>query len=125
MLQERSETRMLCADIVNVRWKDRAGHPRKSTAILEDISSSGACLQFDSPLQEGTMIRILYPKGYLEGTVKYCVFRDIGYFVGLQFTEGSRWNRREYQPQHLLDVNRLLARGIRSAARRLQQESVH
>src|ERR1035438_1652261 len=47
MDDRRSEVRMLCADMVEVRWKDRLGHQRGTTAILEDICPSGACLQVE------------------------------------------------------------------------------
>lgn len=37
----------------------------------------------------------------------YCVFREIGYYVGLEFLEGSRWSRRLFRPRHLLDLSDL------------------
>jgi len=124
MLQERSEARMLCAEIVKIRWIDKSGRGHKSTAILEDISASGACIQLDAPLPVSTSVRIKHPKGELNGNVRYCVYRDIGYFVGLQFEPDSKWSRRDFQPQHLLDLHRLLGRAIRSAARRVQKTTV-
>lgn len=125
MLKERSEPRMLCADLVNVRWKDKSGRGRKATAILEDISSRGACLQLDIPVPVATLVRISHAKGQLEGSVRYCVYRDIGYFVGLQFSGDSKWSAREYKPQHMLDLQRLLGRAIRTAARRIDRTTIH
>jgi len=43
---------MLCADLVRIEWKDQAGNIREATAILEDISHSGACLQTDEALPD-------------------------------------------------------------------------
>src|SRR5262249_59104980 len=97
MLRERSEARMLCADLVDIRWKDKSGRGHKVTALLEDISHSGACVQLDAPIPNNTVVRICHPKGQLQGSVKYCVYRDIGYFVGLQFKPDSKWSRREFQ----------------------------
>src|ERR1035441_9693750 len=64
MDDRRSEVRMLCADMVEVRWQDRLGHQRGTTAILEDIFPSRGCLQVeehalrrrvpDSPRPRGT-----------------------------------------------------------------------
>src|ERR1035438_10267612 len=51
MDDRRSEVRMLCADMVEVRWRDRLGHQRGTTAILEDICPSGACLQVEERLR--------------------------------------------------------------------------
>ena len=76
---------MLCADMVDVQWKDKSGRLRKGVANLEDISLSGACLQFDQPVPLQTELRISYPKGELTGKVRYCVYREIGYFLGIEF----------------------------------------
>ena len=101
---------MLCADLVDIRWKDPTGRTRRGVANLEDISLSGACLQLDRPVPLGTGMRISYPNGELCGTVKYCVFRDIGYFLGVEFAPGIRWSEQAFRPQHLLDPRRLVAR---------------
>ena len=78
MLDRRSETRLLCADMVEVQWKEDSGKVRTCTALLEDISPSGACLQLDTPLALGETLKIQYRKGRLEGSVCYCFFKDIG-----------------------------------------------
>jgi hypothetical protein len=124
MLRERSEARVLCADLVDIRWKDKTGRGRKATAVLEDISASGACIQIEGPIPLNTRLKIVHPKGSLLGLVRYCNYRDIGYFVGLQFIEDSKWSKKEYQPQHMLDMTRLLARGLRNAGRRLPKTTI-
>lgn len=110
MLNRRVEPRMLCADLVDISWKDQAGRTRRGVANLEDISLSGACLQVDRPVLLGADIRISYPNGELLGFVKYCVFREIGYFLGIEFHPGNQWSQRSYRPQHMLDPRRLLSR---------------
>jgi hypothetical protein len=94
---------MLCADFVDVQWKDEQRGICRTVANLEDISLSGACLQLDSPIPIGTTVRINYPKGELQGRVCYCVFREIGFFLGIEFEPGFRWSLRHFKPQHLLD----------------------
>ncbi len=101
---------MLCADLVDVKWRDPSGRTRRGVANLEDISLSGACLQMDRPIPLGSELRIAYPSGELAGKVKYCVFREIGYFLGVEFDPGSRWSQRHFRPQHLLDPRRLVGR---------------
>jgi len=49
------------------------------------------------------------PAGFT-GRVRYCVYREIGYFVGVEFEPESRWSKETYQPQHLLDLQRLMKR---------------
>jgi hypothetical protein len=108
---------MLCADMVDVQWKDKSGRLRKGVANLEDISLSGACLQFDQPVPLQTELRISYPKGELTGKVRYCVYREIGYFLGIEFAPGSRWSAQHFRPQHLLDPRRLVIRTINRVAK--------
>lgn len=112
MQDRRIETRMLCADLVDFHWKDANGRKKRGVANLEDISLSGACLQVDRPVPLGSPVFISYPSGELKGLVKYCVFRDIGYFLGIEFEPGVRWSQASYRPQHLLDPRRLMADSI-------------
>src|ERR1700738_2173241 len=98
MLDRRVEPRMLCADMVGLGGKDKGGRTRRATAHLEDISLSGASLQMDSPVPLKTGLRITYPKGELRGIVRYCVFREFGYFLGIEFEPGSRWSLQHFKP---------------------------
>jgi hypothetical protein len=109
---------MLCADLVDVQWKDKNGRIGRTVANLEDISLSGACLQVDSPIPIHAALRISYPKGELQGRVCYCVFREIGYFVGIEFEPGFRWSMRQFTPQHLLDPRRVMNRADDRTVRR-------
>ena len=117
MFDRRVEPRMLCADMVDVQWKDKTGRIRRGVANLEDISLSGACLQFDQPVPLQTDVRITYPKGELTGKVRYCVYREIGYFLGIEFEPGCKWSQRHFRPQHLLDPRRLVIRSVNRAAK--------
>jgi hypothetical protein len=117
MLDRRYELRLLCADMVDLRWKDKGGRTKKSVANLEDISLSGACLQVDVPIPLKTPVRISHPRGELAGKVKYCVFREIGYFLGIEFDEDSKWSQRHFKPQHLLDPRRLVMRSVNRVVR--------
>lgn len=107
MLDRRTETRMLCADLVHLEWKDKAGRTKKVLANLEDISGRGACLQIDIPLPPQTVVKIPLPKSELIGKVRYCIYREIGYFLGIEFESGFRWTESEFKPQHLLDPRSL------------------
>lgn len=109
MNNRRAESRMLCADLVDVQWKDAKGRIRRGVANLEDISLSGACLQVDSLVPVGVTLRIMYPGGELQGRICYCVHREIGYFLGLEFEAGVHWSMNDFRPQHLFDPRRLLS----------------
>ena len=109
MTERRSEVRMLCADVVEVSWKDAGGKSGRAQALLEDISASGACFQLEGPVPLGSEVRWNSPKREFSGWVRYCVYREIGYFIGVEFQQSSKWSRKEFRPQHLLDLKRLVA----------------
>lgn len=115
MPERRLESRLLCADIVEVQWKDRSGWKRESTALLEDISPSGACLQFEMPVPLKTILRIRCAKGRLQGHVRYCSYRDMSYWVGLEFNPDAPWSERSFRPKHLLDLQKLIAKRLRKS----------
>ena len=117
MQRARAEIRMLCADMVEVCWKEPSGRKHKSTALLEDISPSGMCLQFEIPVSIGTRVDIHCPGHRLAGLVRYCVYQEIGYFVGIELEKSSHWSRQEFEPQHLLDLEELVRRSARRADR--------
>jgi len=98
----RKKVRNLCADLLKVRWKDESGTHKGDFAVLEDISTEGACLKLEQPLSKGTVLSILYPRGQYRGTVRYCVEDVTGYLIGVKFAEGYRWSRDQYDPAHLL-----------------------
>src|SRR5580698_8184706 len=110
MQRSRDEVRMLCADLVEVSWKDPSGRTFKGTALLEDISRSGMCLQFEIPVEVGTQMQVHCPGELLTGDVRYCVYREIGYFVGVELEETALWSRKQYEPKHLLDLQEMVLR---------------
>jgi hypothetical protein len=108
MQEKRSEARMLCADVVEARWTDKDGQTRRANALLEDISPSGACLQFEMAVPTGVNLYWSGARQEFVGQVRYCVYREIGYFVGVQFDGPSKWSEDAYKPLHLLDLQQLV-----------------
>jgi hypothetical protein len=120
MDERRAEARMLCADMVTIRWNDAFGRRHEETALLEDIAPHGACLQVERALPFDTELVLEHPKARMTGTVRYCVYREIGYFVGVHFTPDSEWSRSKFTPQHLLDLEQLVMESVRKASKRGQ-----
>jgi hypothetical protein len=108
MRERRSEVRMLCADVVEACWTDKDGETQRANALLEDISPSGACLQLETPVPTGVNLRWGVSKQEFAGEVRYCLYREIGYFVGVEFDPRSKWSKKAFKPQHLLDLERLV-----------------
>lgn len=112
MQERRTDTRLLCAELVEVIWKDRSGLQQRRVANLEDISLTGICLQVENPMLAGTAVVMRYGDGELVGVVRYCTFRDDGYFLGIQFEEGCRWSTRHFRPEHLVDPRELVEQAM-------------
>ena len=108
MQERRMDARLLCAELVEVIWIDKGGRQCRRVANLEDISPSGACVQLESPMPCGTPVSLGYGDGHLNGTVRYCLYQGLGYFLGVEFDEGCRWSRKHFRPRHLLDVQQLV-----------------
>lgn len=108
MQERRTEVRMLCADMVEVNWEERSGAGCSATGLLEDISPSGACLQLERAVPVGAALRWKAAGHEFSGKVRYCVYREIGYFVGVEFESGSKWSQGTFEPQHLLDLQKLV-----------------
>ena len=98
---------MLCADMVDAGWTGEDGGKQKASALLEDISPSGACLQFETAVPLGVQLHWVCGDQEFTGVVRYCAYREIGYFVGVQFEPQSKWSKKAFKPQHLLDLGKL------------------
>jgi len=99
---------MMCADMVEASWTDKDGQVQRADALLENISPSGACLQFEMAVPIGVTLHLVSPKQEFVGEVRYCVYQEIGYFVGVKFEPQSHWSKKAYKPRHLLDLREVV-----------------
>lgn len=107
--QNRRETgRLLCAELVELCWLDANDRQQRRVANLEDISLSGVCLQIEGTIPKGTAVSVRYGDGELFGTVRYCRFEGLGYFLGVELAEGCKWSSHHFRPEHLLDPSDLV-----------------
>lgn len=113
MSENRTENRLFCAELVETEWRDKTGRLRREIANLEDVSLSGACLQTEEPVMKGTSVVLRYGDGELVGVVRYCVYRDTGYFLGIEFSGGCKWSTKHFRPKHLLDPCTLVEQSVR------------
>ena len=114
MTERRNGGRYLCADLVRVDWLAGATQIRSDLrteqVLLEDISTVGGCVQMEHSLPLGSTIMLTIQGERFVGEVCYCSFRDYGYFVGLKFSSGCRWNIETVVPDHLTNLQALAAR---------------
>lgn len=99
----RGETRYLCSELVKL---ERLGAP-PVTVILDNISASGACVESEVEVREGSHVRLICGTKTFRGTVRYCVRRGDDYFVGIVFEPGSKWSKARFRPKHLLDPRKV------------------
>lgn len=109
MRERRAEPRLWCSDLIKVRVE--GAEPAELTANLEDISPSGACVQFEQAVPVGARLCLMLGRHKFRGQVQHCTHNEIGYFVGIRFDAGRKWSRQHYEPKHLLDPRRVTARG--------------
>ena len=100
ILDRRIEPRMSCTDIVEVHWRVN-GLDHHCSAILSDISPSGAGLRQEHPIPLFTTVHIRHTSGELTGTVRNCSSHKGGYFLGVEFEQGCRWSPRNFRSRNL------------------------
>ena len=96
---KREEKRLLCSDLIQLRWMDRQGARRKEVAILVNYSPSGASLRMSRTIAEGTAVTLRSEGEVLHAIVRHCGPEQNGYVIGVRFWEKPR----RYVPEHLLD----------------------
>ncbi|SRR5579863_4970076 len=114
MQEKRAEPRFLCSDLVTLRWPEESGCEREETVVLENISTSGACVQAEVPIAESAVVTLLCGEAQLRGFVRSCYRRDEGYFIGIAFDANSKWSKAKFQPEHLLDPRAVRPRKLTS-----------
>lgn len=105
-----SEAKILCSHLVRVCWQGQdsyTGHA-ESTANLEAIWPSGACLLLETPIPPNTPLRIHCGGIRLDGTVRDCQPDHVGYFLRIEFVAGRGWARDRFLPQHSCDLAEFL-----------------
>jgi len=81
-------------------FNDRNGVPQQVRARIVDISSQGACVETEVPVEVRSYIQFRVEKPQLSGmaSVRYCVRRKLRYALGIEFTGGVQWPPKESVP---------------------------
>jgi hypothetical protein len=97
----RSENRLLCADLVEVCWSDKAGQACSAIANLEEISTRGAELFLDVAVPLDTQLVLRMRQGEIPATVGDCHDEpDFGFALSVKLPGRGRWKSH---PRHLFD----------------------
>jgi hypothetical protein len=102
--ERRLGSRYLCADLVQA---DTA--IGRLDAVLEDISTWGACLETEISIPPGSRITFQLGAEEFTGRVCYSAYRDCGYLIGIRFREEDEWSEEIASPNHLLCLEDITA----------------
>jgi hypothetical protein len=110
------KTQYMCSELIQVQQLD-GGSVQTSTAILEEIAPASACIQTETPMSEGTVLRLVCPNwarsNEFQGRVVECWHQErLGYFVHVEFEPGNEWCAAKYSPAHLLDTASLIPKRV-------------
>jgi hypothetical protein len=108
-MERRLEGRFMCAEVVHVTRLER-DQIKTLEAVLEDISPLGACVQVEQAIPSGAEVVLAAGEKGLSGVVSYCVYRDYGYFVGIQFLDETPWSSSVFTPGHLTNLQAIAHR---------------
>ena len=114
MTERRSESRYLCADMVRLDRYRGEDEVVSMEAVLEDISPPGACIQVEEPVMAGETVTLWLGENHFTGQVCYCIYREYGYFVGLEFSRECRWSEERVAPRHLTNLVEIAHEGART-----------
>ncbi len=108
-LREPSPDRpLLCSDLVRILWTGSDETHHEEIVILENLSQSAAGLFAGVPVAEGTTVHLIADNTELAAQVSRCAFSGNGYLISLAVvSESGSTGRRDFIPEHLLDVSRL------------------
>jgi hypothetical protein len=94
--------RYLCSQLVSL--KDRSGTPTGNSVVnLEEIWRSGAVLESEQALEDGSRVEIRCGTTFFAAVVTGVEKHEFGWRVEVEFSPMTPWNPEEFQPEHLLD----------------------
>lgn len=102
----RDARRLLCSDLINLRWDSGRGFGRKGVAVIEDYSVTGASLVLGTPIDPGVSVRLCTSSESFGAVVRHCSARENEYLLGIEFDK-PRSESVPFVPDYLLDLSEL------------------
>ncbi len=116
MDMKQAKSIMLCSEIVDLHWKQRAGRERELKANLEEIWASGARFLMDVRVPLRTTMWFKAGNREFRAKVSSRKFvKGLGYLVEAAFASKSQWSEAAFRPKHLLNPLVLLGNKIFAA----------
>ncbi len=105
MREHRIQNRFLCAELARVSWMVGPERHQTDEAILEDICSTGGCVQLEQPISIGSAIMLTFRGQQFDGKVRHCLAGEFGFFIGIKFAADTPWSQHLAVPAHLTNVD--------------------
>jgi len=107
-----AENRYFCSNLVTVRLAEGEGTEHVLTGNLEEISTSGARLNVEEPVEYGQELRVVCAEDVeaweFRGRVAKSDFdAQTGYHLSVDFDEGVEWAPGIYRPKHMMRADML------------------
>jgi len=96
------EERFLCLDMLRVSWVNASGTTSRHCAILTEIWNSGALLQTDTSIPEGSKLTLAAPSGSIGARVNCCRQDSYGFLIQVTVDSPLSWFPTAYQPDRLI-----------------------
>ncbi len=107
MMAIEAENLHFCSHLVSVQLPALEPGQREIVGNIEEIATTGACLNLEEPLSAGLPLRLLCSdRGRtieLPGKVVDCLHDPCtGYYVHVEFDPGTIWSPEVFTPKHLI-----------------------
>lgn len=100
-------SRVLCSELVALEWMGLDGCTQTAVANMEEIWRTGATLDVDRSLPEGSLLILRREAIELNARVLYCQQNLSGFSVGVQFVGTSEWSPSLFVPAHAVELGSL------------------
>ena len=97
-----SEDRFQCLDMLRVKWVNDSGKATSECAIVLEIWNSGALLQTETAIREGSILTVASPSGPVCAKVSTCTPDDYGFLIQMSVDSSECWFPNSYYPADLI-----------------------
>lgn len=101
----RRSPRLLCSDIVTLLIETGRHRGKSLTAVIEDVSDSGACVSVDGviEIESGAEVVVSSRHHRVSGWARHRFFDQSGSHVGIEFTSSEPLSESSQWPEYILD----------------------
>ena len=94
-----------CSELVSVVSVNSHGCSEAIPGNLEEIAERRALVLAEQPVAAGSRIHVACKSHVLRGTATACRWDQVlGYFIEVRLAPASRWTRKWFTPQHLVNL---------------------